>query len=65
MKFLERTDIMYISENCDWMTYGTNLELDKKVKSVYLDARVEAVKSGYGLDVLINDKNEYKLFTNL
>ena len=56
---------MFISEKCDWTPYGTNLELDKKVKSVYLDDRVEAVKSGYGLDVLINDKNEYKLFTNL
>lgn len=56
---------MFISEKCDWTPYGTNLELDKKVKSVCLDDRVEAVKSGYGLDVLINDKNEYKLFTNL
>ena len=38
--------------------YGTNPELDKLVNSNNQQDRYRAVEQGYGLDILINDKDE-------
>lgn len=47
---------MYISENCQWIPYGTNPELDKQVDSDDWNVRVAVAQQGYGLDKLVNDK---------
>ena len=52
---------MYIHTAPDrkFIPYGTNPEKDKMVESNYWGDRLEMVKEGYGLDVLINDENKW------
>jgi uncharacterized protein YcgL (UPF0745 family) len=40
-----------------WQKYGTNPELDKLVDSDNIIDKINAVKQGYGLDILINDED--------
>ncbi len=47
---------MYISENCNWTPYGTDLKLDELVNSDNWEIRRDAAKQGYGLNKLIHDK---------
>lgn len=49
--------LMYISENCQWIPYGTNPELDKQVDSDDWNVREAVAQQGYGLDKLVNDLN--------
>lgn len=48
---------MYISENCNWIPYGTDPELDKKVDSDYWGIRYDVAEQGYGLDKLVYDED--------
>lgn len=50
---------MYISENCNWTSYGTKSDLDKLVDSLISDTRISMVKQNYGLDKLIYDKDKF------
>lgn len=50
---------MYISKDCNWTPYGTNLELDKRVDSKYWEVREAVAEQSYGLDKLVNDEHPY------
>ena len=50
---------MYVSKDCNWTPYGTNLELDKRVDSKYWEVREAVAEQSYGLDKLVNDEHPY------
>ena len=55
--YVYKENEIYIAPECKFTPYGTNPEKDKMVNSYYPKDRLKMAKEGYGLDILINDKN--------
>lgn len=46
-----------IPDDCKWVPFGTDPEMDKLATSSFSNDRMSAAEKGYGLDVLINDED--------